>query len=579
MSRALIDACVSPRPEPLGHSSCGTLGDPPGVAILRIVVFTADPNLERTAWWQTVMETPGLSAVVVCRQLVSRRPREVLRRLRRNIAKHGLIFIPYRAVLLAASIARRLLSRAPAEPNTGPSITTEMVESLDLHSTPVLERIRRWQPDLGLSIGAPILRPALFRIPKLGTLNLHLGRVPEYRGAPPGFWELYTGARRIGATVHWVDEGLDTGDVVAAAQAPIYDTDTLRRVEARAQELGHLMLAASLRQVAGGGHVATPQRPGGRTFRLPTVKQRAVLVGRLTLRRWGRRIRDVRGIVKAAAVLVWMGVYRPARDFLRTLRRRHPVRVFTFHRVTDLCRDGLTVAPAVFHRQVAYIRRHHTVVSLERALDALREGARLSRPLAVLAFDDGYRSVWQFARPILARDGVPACCFVCTGLVGTSQRLPHDDASPVRAHLELMGWDELQVLCDEGWTVGAHTVSHARLATCTGETLRREIVEPRAAILSKLGRGVVTMAYPYGGRDDISDEGRSLVREAGYSACLSDFGGENRPPADVMDLRRIDVGGDHAELGWKAATHGCDLSRWRLRWTRVFGDAKPAIPA
>src|SRR6266576_2975071 len=177
MSRALIDACVSPRPEPLGHSSCGTLGDLPGVAILRIVVFTADPNLERTAWWQTVMETPGLSAVVVCRQLVSRRPREVLRRLRRNIAKHGLIFIPYRAVLLAASIARRLLSRAPAEPNTGPSITTEMVE------------------------------------------------------------------------------GLDTGDVVAAAQAPIYDTDTLRRVEARAQELGHLMLAASLRQVAGGGHV------------------------------------------------------------------------------------------------------------------------------------------------------------------------------------------------------------------------------------------------------------------------------------------------------------------------------------
>jgi folate-dependent phosphoribosylglycinamide formyltransferase PurN/peptidoglycan/xylan/chitin deacetylase (PgdA/CDA1 family) len=520
-----------------------------------------------------VLETPGLSAVLVCRQVVPRRPRDIVRRLRRNIAKHGLIFIPYRAGLLAVSLARRFAPGVPPEPYHNPSVPTELVESPDFGSAALLERVRQWQPDLGLSIGAPILRPLLFRIPKLGTMNLHLGRVPEYRGAPPGFWELYTGARAIGATVHWVDEGLDTGPVVATAEAPIYESDTLARVEARARELGRRALATALKHVADGARVAAPQSSGGRTFRFPTVKQRAILAGRLALRRWGRAIRDVRGMAKAAAMLAWMFLFRPVRDLIRTLRRRHPVRVFTFHRVTDLCRDGLTVAPEVFRRQVAYVRRHHEVVSLERALDVLRSGARLRRPLAVLAFDDGYRSVWDFARPILVAQATPACCFVCTGLVGTDdERLEHDGANPVRAYLDFMGWEELQALCDQGWTVGAHTISHARLARCRGETLRREVVEPVAAIRGKLGQRAIALAYPFGGRDDIQEEGRCLVRDTGYVACLSNFGGENHPPADLMDVRRIDIGGDHAELGWKTWVHGCDLKRWRLRWARMFSE-------
>src|SRR5207302_11520440 len=134
---------------------------------------------------------------------------------------------------------------------------------------------------------------------------------------------------------------------------------------------------------------------GGHTFRAPTLRQRAILAGRLAVRRWGRRLRDPRGILRTIALLAWLGLYRPARDLVRSLRRRHPVRVFTFHRVTDLCRDAMTVAPDVFERQVAYVRRHHDIVSLDHALEVLRSGTRLDRPLAVLAFDDGYRSVWD----------------------------------------------------------------------------------------------------------------------------------------------------------------------------------------
>lgn len=277
--------------------------EPPGGLSVRLAVFTLDPTLEQSPWWRVVMETPGLTAILLCRQLVSRRPREVLRRLRRNIAKHGPIFVPYRIAVLVGSLLRRLVPSPRPKPYCGPPVPIETIEAYDLHAAPVLERMRAWGPDLGLSIGAPILRPALFQVPALGTLNLHLGRVPDYRGAPPAFWELYTGARSIGATVHWIDEGLDTGPVVVATEAPIHENDTLARVEARARTLGRHVLSAALRQVSAGVLHAKPQPPGGRTFRFPTLKQRAILAGRLALRRCERRIHDVPGMVKTAATL------------------------------------------------------------------------------------------------------------------------------------------------------------------------------------------------------------------------------------------------------------------------------------
>ncbi len=535
---------------------------------MRVVVFTLNPSLEQSPWWSILLGTPGVQAVLVCRQVPSRHPREVLRRLRRNVAKHGLIFVPYRVGVLAWDLVRRPFARTHAGSSPAPrgAVECQELEATDIHATDVLERVRAWRPDVGLSVGAPILRPSLFRIPTLGTVNLHLGKVPDFRGAPPGFWELYTGANEIGATVHWMDEHVDTGAVIAHAEAPIYETDTLERVEARAAELGRWVLAAALSRVVKGTAAGTPQAPGGRTFRFPTLTQRARLAARLALRRLGRSVRSPRLIVKSAAVVSALAVIRPLRDLLRTLRGSHPVRVFTFHRVTDLCRDGMTVSPAVFGRQIEYVKRYHDVVPLERALELLSAGVRLRRPVAVLCFDDGYRSVFEQARPVMNALGVVGTCFVCTDFVGSDRRFAHDHLSLVRDQLEVMAWQELGDLRETGWTVGGHTATHARLSLCGQDVLRDELERPLAALRDRLKLTAVTMAYPFGGVRDVPRGFADAVRQAGYVACFSNYGGENVSPADCYDLRRIDLGGDHTGLAWKAYAHGIDLGRWRAWW-------------
>lgn len=81
--------------------------------------------------------------------------------------------------------------------------------------------LRELAPDLALTLGARLLGEETFSLPPLGTINVHHGAVPRFRGGPPVFWELAEGAETVGYTVHRVDAGIDTGAVLAEGEVPI----------------------------------------------------------------------------------------------------------------------------------------------------------------------------------------------------------------------------------------------------------------------------------------------------------------------------------------------------------------------
>jgi hypothetical protein len=92
---------------------------------------------------------------------------------------------------------------------------------VDIHAEEVLDAVRGLRPDLGLVYGSPILKPGLFEIPSFGTLGIHHGKVPEYRGNKTTFWAIYNGERRAGVTIQKINAGLDTGQIVREGSVPI----------------------------------------------------------------------------------------------------------------------------------------------------------------------------------------------------------------------------------------------------------------------------------------------------------------------------------------------------------------------
>jgi methionyl-tRNA formyltransferase len=91
----------------------------------------------------------------------------------------------------------------------------------DIHAPIVLSQISALKPDLGLIYGSPILKPALFEIPPLGTLGIHHGKVPHYRGNKTTFWAMYNGEKVAGVTIQKINAGLDTGTIVKEGEVLI----------------------------------------------------------------------------------------------------------------------------------------------------------------------------------------------------------------------------------------------------------------------------------------------------------------------------------------------------------------------
>ena len=93
-----------------------------------------------------------------------------------------------------------------------------------------------------------LLRPAfLERFDRI--VNTHSAPLPEFPGAHPIEDVLAAGVEQTAATVHYVDEGVDTGSVIVAEPVPVRDDDTVETLRARVQEVEHRLLPEAVKEL------------------------------------------------------------------------------------------------------------------------------------------------------------------------------------------------------------------------------------------------------------------------------------------------------------------------------------------
>jgi methionyl-tRNA formyltransferase len=154
---------------------------------------------------------------------------------------------PLRAPVRA--VRRRVLSRLDAEfdsriaellpPPAGSAFdATTFISSSDLNGDVGRRLICDIAPDLMILSLAPLLKPELYLIPRLGTVNVHWGISPNYRGERSIFTALRRGDySSIGATLHYLDRGIDTGPAVAQCWPSLDPTDDLVSILAKTAHL------------------------------------------------------------------------------------------------------------------------------------------------------------------------------------------------------------------------------------------------------------------------------------------------------------------------------------------------------
>lgn len=165
------------------------------------------------------------------------------------------------------------------------------------HSDACRDFLDAMAPDLGVVVGTHILRSEIFSRPRLGSINLHLGAAPEFRGSSPGFFEMLEGVSEVGVTIHRVTDTLDGGNILLQERFSIEIAppgDPLAYLSRYVSDVlcpnGVRMTAAAVAALARGGCGERVQDASrARTRRRATWAQktelRRVVADRLTARR------------------------------------------------------------------------------------------------------------------------------------------------------------------------------------------------------------------------------------------------------------------------------------------------------
>lgn len=124
------------------------------------------------------------------------------------------------------------------------------------------------QPDVLVLGGTRIIKPSILEVPRRATVNSHPGLLPWLRGSASVGWALYKDMPQ-GATCHFIDPGIDTGDIIVRRELPVRRSDTYESLNARIATLAAELMAESLTFLANGEAPREPQdRTVGETFKV-----------------------------------------------------------------------------------------------------------------------------------------------------------------------------------------------------------------------------------------------------------------------------------------------------------------------
>lgn len=527
---------------------------------LSVAFLIGSDNISTRNSIQAICELPNIKPMAILmdteRVPFSRR----FKNLRRNVRVNGWKYLVKRLSSSLRELTEGLAFRAAISPHEVQSLLRRAfphqcfnIEELserygaplysagNLNGRVASELLSASKADLGIVLGTRILKRSIFSIPPQGCINLHKGKVPDYRGMPPGFWELFDGAPTAGVTVHFVDDGLDTGDVLATSEFQISTTETPVTLMEKLHRHGILALREAVVSLQDGSAIRrrqpeTTNRPRSK----PSHQNVAALKKRLP--HWRAANDGYRALKNLYALaLYYSGGYALVRVAHRLWSSRGAI--LLYHRVNEYARDPLTADTRIFASHLLALSNRYPTLTTSEFVRRIR--ARISIPPTTIGihFDDCYQDVFTNGAPLLAALGLPATAFINSGFVDTARVYPHDArkfpfAFPNLSSREVREWVNL------GFEVGNHTVNHVDLGVHPLEEVEDEITQCERELHNITGQVINLFSFPFGDVRNIRDEVVDCIRERGYLALFSAHGGFVTSKTDAFDIPRLGANGD-----------------------------------
>lgn len=260
-------------------------------------------------------------------------------------------------------------------------------------------------------------------------------------------------------------------------------------------------------------------------------------------------LKRCRGTLKRAMAAIWRTNRGKSED-----NARFNTPILCYHSVNDLQNSVAQPLPCkLFEEHVRYLKKNHTIISLQQYTDVHFSGATMQLPddAVIITFDDGYSDNYTNVFPILAKHKTHATIFLVTGFLNNEVQLIDDpNWSP-------MTWGEAREMLQSPFVdFGVHTHTHRLIASLGQRDANMEIMSSIEIFERELNKKAQLFAYPNGQGRDISQYAMNLLKAKGIESACSTFWRSWNTPADQFTLNRIMISSSDSVLDLKDKISG-----------------------
>lgn len=196
-----------------------------------------------------------------------------------------------------------------------------------------------------------------------------------------------------------------------------------------------------------------------------------------------------------------------------TYRGYQTVPILSYHNFSLGKTDKMTVSKASFEDQMQLLKdRGYRVISLDDLFDFLDFKKQIPSKSVVITIDDGWKSAYEIAFPVLKKYGYPATLFVYTDLINSTRKA--------------MTWEHVKELADNGIDIQCHTITHRDLSSVQEkesfkeyfDEVENEIVESSKIIKKNINRDCRYLAYPFGSSSNMVI---AILKRNGFRGALT----------------------------------------------------------
>ncbi|ANO47884.1 methionyl-tRNA formyltransferase [Flavobacterium columnare] len=135
-----------------------------------------------------------------------------------------------------------------------------LLQPTNLKDESFLQELKSLEANLQVVVAFRMLPAVVWKMPELGTFNLHASLLPEYRGAAPINWAIINGETKTGVTTFFIDDKIDTGAMILSKEMPILPDENAGQLHDRLMSLGCEAVVETLEKIANANVVTVLQK-------------------------------------------------------------------------------------------------------------------------------------------------------------------------------------------------------------------------------------------------------------------------------------------------------------------------------